>query len=1187
MPASNTDSGSRAVQKPKTKVKVKRAKPVPMGSSPSGDRPQGREQAMAKTVSHRQAPVDPNTGRTISTLRTPPAPRGAQQRGTSPSGDRPQGRASEMRAAPTVARVKKGKGPGGPLLAVVHLPKSYVSAITNSEVTPGGLDIAGNAVKDAAELAVTTPSSVAKIASTAATHPKKLPGMLAQPYKDLAHDPVGFVSEHPVSTALMLAPAARMPGRIIGKGARIAGKQTLERPAASLPGTAMKDPRTGSRDALVRAVQSRADKKDPTPTMTVKDVQRRVDEHFDQGKHLAGRAEKVAVREARKTVKDLPKEQRKQAAPHVVEHARETAREQAHTDADARFAQEFGATGRPSTGAAERDAARTVRVAAVSHVQAAKAAHVAAKAEHAQAFTRARIAVAKAAKSPTLKGLETRRRNAQAAVVAEQRAQHAARTAHSQKVATGRVAAAKGARSPRLDALEAHRVKVARNLAAAQRTHADAMAGFGVARGRAEVLSRNVAGAVGERKAQAATVPAGTPQYAGGSHGVKLAAGDMQGATGNVERLRSSLQRVDQAIKDERKRLRGMPSKQRRAVIRAAATRDAMPDRVRTARDAVRAIDRDIAAEQARIKGVPPEEHTALIRAIDTRAQTRTELAGARAAAEGARATHIAVKQAMRTAHVTDHAPEGRLFEHQADARLVAQRLNETETPISTGGKSPVRLVVHEPGSAKRPVGIARSRNTEPLVFTVRQVGDKYAVVPKVARDRMYPSGEPGAKLSHQSVGTSPSTMAKVMRRSRAAFTGAVLPFSLKWLGGQGAEAGLRSLVAGAGPFDWFRTGKVVKKMNALEPGSGDEWMMRITGGQFEMTAAARDFAAGKSLAEEFKGTALNQPAAAATAAGHVLPVRAVRAGFRGYSRAVIGSVNGAIEHNARRAMAGQAIKNSPLIENRMLGLMDGAITDAANGLRGTPGQITTARAADRMYGKYSKQSPEMRSLLMHWTPFLPWFINSAYFLAVHLPKDHPVQTALLADISMATEDWRKSHDLSLRQANHVPLWMMGGYPKPGGGYYNLGHYFPTGAAAQIASSTGGLVLPQMIGPIENLKGIDWKGKRLVDSHGNEFTQGQDALRALVTAGEGQIPGAKQAGALTGLTPRYVDKTDPAKIPGAKAVLKKMLPTAPIGGAAAPVSSGAPSGRVKIPGGVTGRVKVPGGVTGRVKIPGG
>jgi hypothetical protein len=1096
MPAQNPNANRSESVKPKpAKRVVGKVKPASSqrGTSPSGDRPQGRSQSMDRTPSHRAMPRDPNTDREQSTLRTPEAPRGAQQRGKSPSGDRPQGRAKEMRDAPTHARVKKRKGAGGPLLAVVHLPKAYVGAIAGAETNPTGLAIANNAVKDASELAVTTPSSVAKIASTAAHHPKKLPGMLAQPYIDLAKHPVETISEHPVSTALMLQPAVRVPGRVVGKVARATGKQTLERPPASLPGTALKEPRTGSRDAAVRAVQSRTDKKNPQPTMTAKDVQRRVDEHFDHEKKVVQQKEKAAVRAAHGTVKDLPKAQRKQATPHVVEHARETAREQAQAEAEARFAHEFGATGRPSTGAGERETARTARVTAIGRVQTAKTAHAAAVAEHDKAFTQARIAVARAAKSPKLKALETRRRNAQVAVVA------------------------------------------------AQRAHADSMAAFGEARGRAQILSHSVAGPAGERRAAARTVPVKGPvQFAGGGRGVTVAANKLQEATG----------------------------------------------RVTAAREAVRALDREIAAETQRIKGVPPAEHTALVRAIDTRAQTRAELAVARAEAEGARATHIAVKQAMRTAHLTDDAPEGRLFEHQADARLVARKLNETETPIATGGKSPVRLVVHEPGPG-RPVSVARSKNTEPLVFTVRKVGDKYAVLPKVARDRMYPSGEAGAKLSHQSVGSSPSTMAKVMRRSRGAFTAAVLPFSLKWLGGQAAEGGVRSLVAGAGPLDWVRTGKVVKKMNAHEPGSGDAYMTRLTGGQFEMTAAARDFATGKSLAEEFKGTALNQPAAAATMVGHAPPVRAIRAGFRGYSRVVIGAVNGAIEHNARRAMAGHAIKHSPLMEHRILGLMDAAITDAARGLRETPAQIETGRSIDKMYGKYSKQSPEMRSLLMHWTPFLPWFINSAYFLAVHMPKDHPVQTALLADINMATEDWRKTHDLSLRQANHVPLWMMGGYPKPGGGYYNLGHYFPTGAAAQIASSTGGLVLPQMIGPIENLKGIDWKGKRLQDSHGNEFTQTQAGIRALVTAGEGQIPGVRQAGALTGVTPRYVDRKAPEDVPGAGEVLKKMLPWAPIGGAKAAAGSGQVTGRVKVPGSVTGRVKVPGGATGRVKVPGG
>jgi hypothetical protein len=97
--------------------------------------------------------------------------------------------------------------------------------------------IAGNVPRDAAELVITTPSSLAKLATTAVHDPEKVPGMLAEPYKQLARDPGKFITEKPVSTLLMVAPAARVPTRAAGKAARLAGKQTLARPAKTLPGT--------------------------------------------------------------------------------------------------------------------------------------------------------------------------------------------------------------------------------------------------------------------------------------------------------------------------------------------------------------------------------------------------------------------------------------------------------------------------------------------------------------------------------------------------------------------------------------------------------------------------------------------------------------------------------------------------------------------------------------------------------------------------------------------------------------------------------------------------------------------------------------------------------------------------------------------------------------------------------------
>jgi hypothetical protein len=955
-----------------------------------------------------------------------------------------------------VVKVKTGHGPGH-LLASIQ-PGALVHAIANVDaggslpVFSGIAKVAGRGLKDAEEMAVTTPSSVAKLASDAVHHPERVPGELAKPYVQLAKHPIKTLSEHPLQTALMVAPAIRMPGRTLGKVARVAGKQTLERPPAALPGTALKVARTGSRDAVVRAFQSRADRKNPTPTATVKDVQERVDARFDANRHLAQRAEAVAVRATKRATKGQPKAVRREA----VAQAREHAREQALQDAEVRFAREFGANVRLSTGAAERELAQRQRATAVQRVTVARKAVQDANAQHGHATT----------------GLNKARDRA---------------------------------KRLRIATLERQRRDAQRDLAQALRVHASARDAQGVAKGRSEVLSRNVGGTAG-------------------GYGVRL----------------------------------------------AGEAADAAAQHVANARATIRALDDRIATEHKRLVDIQSPEHQVFFGAVRARGRARAELANARAGADIARTQHIQAKQGMTDAALVSPAGAGRLFTHRADAANVARKLNEQGHELKQGTSGPVRFQLHEPNASGAVVSAQRGGSAAaPLEFTVRQVGDKWVAVPKVASHRMYPSGGPDSPLSHASVGASKSTMAKVMRTSRQAFTGAVLPFSLKWLGGQGGEAGLRSVVAGAGPADWLRIGKIVKQMNADMPGSGDEFRAAITGGHFDLTGPARDFADGKkTLAEEFAGTSLRQPAAAATYLGHTLPARAIRKGFAEYSHVVFNVVNGAIEQNARRAMAGQAVKNLGLLDHHLIGLTDAAIKDAADKLQHTENQVAAVRALNRMYGKYQGFSPEMRSLLLHWTPFLPWYLNVATFLFKVLPVDHPVQTALLADINAAEEQWRKDHHLSLLQGNHVPDFLLGGYPNSKGGIQRLAHYTPFGVGSDVTGAAGALALPQFEGPILNALGVDWKGSPLTvgGSHGKPFSPTQKAIRAAVTALEEQVPGVAQAGAVSGVTPRYVDKDTPAYIKTPGEVLKGYLPTTASRGAASsgsaiqPLTGGGSSG---------------------------
>jgi hypothetical protein len=129
-------------------------------------------------------------------------------------------------------------------------------------------------------------------------------------------------------------------------------------------------------------------------------------------------------------------------------------------------------------------------------------------------------------------------------------------------------------------------------------------------------------------------------------------------------------------------------------------------------------------------------------------------------------------------------------------------------------------------------------------------------------------------------------------------------------------------------------------------------------------------------------------------------------------------------------------------------------------------------------------------------------------------------------------------------------------------------------------------MLPQFIGPLKNMGGVDWKWQPLTHGgkHGKPFNQGEKAVRALVTAAEEQIPGVSQAGKISGITPRLVDKDTNVKSP--KEVLKGYLPTTATSNGQPPATgSGGSSGRVKVPGVSGGRVKIPGATSGRVKIP--
>jgi hypothetical protein len=263
-----------------------------------------------------------------------------------------------------------------------------------------------------------------------------------------------------------------------------------------------------------------------------------------------------------------------------------------------------------------------------------------------------------------------------------------------------------------------------------------------------------------------------------------------------------------------------------------------------------------------------------------------------------------------------------------------------------------------------------------------------------------------------------------------------------------------------------------------------------------------------KTLADEFAGAGakVERVAQTATKAGALPVVREVRGAYNRMTKFMFDQVSGKVlEGIPQTAMLGAALKRSPLMERRVIGLSDKAIREAAEGLKNTEAQVALAREVRRAYGKYNAFSPGTRSLILHWSPFLAWSRNTVEFLTSVLPKDHPLAAALAADVSAATEEWRKQQRLS-RRADHVPSYLLGGYPA-GGGIVPVGRYLPAAPGGNIPEELTALLLPQFSDAYQAAQGRDWRGEPLHGTYGPKATGKEETAATVAALAEAMIPG--------------------------------------------------------------------------------
>lgn len=352
-----------------------------------------------------------------------------------------------------------------------------------------------------------------------------------------------------------------------------------------------------------------------------------------------------------------------------------------------------------------------------------------------------------------------------------------------------------------------------------------------------------------------------------------------------------------------------------------------------------------------------------------------------------------------------------------------------------------------------------------------------WALVPEAAAARMREHMNTASPLGE--------TAGKLAQVYGSQFRKVVLSTSPKWMVGNIAEAGLRSGVARSGPRSYAQGRRVLKALEEVDPKAARELSARaLSGGHYSLGSRATVH----RNAESFAGTRLEPLAQSLGKVWRTPGPKHVAQAWNAWTSLVMDSVNGRIEVATQTAMLGKALRDSPLLERRVLKLGNTAVREAAEGLRETSAQVRFAREVDAAYGKYSKWSPGMRGAISAYTPFIAWWLNSVRFVYSTLPKDHPVLTALLASANVASEEWRK--EIGQYYGSDLPDYLLGAIPTEGGGWRRVSELTPFSVATSPAGPAAkfpSLVLPQPAGVFAALEGKDWRGVELKTDSGRPY----------------------------------------------------------------------------------------------------
>jgi hypothetical protein len=350
----------------------------------------------------------------------------------------------------------------------------------------------------------------------------------------------------------------------------------------------------------------------------------------------------------------------------------------------------------------------------------------------------------------------------------------------------------------------------------------------------------------------------------------------------------------------------------------------------------------------------------------------------------------------------------------------------------------------------------------------------------------------------------------KIVERASQEFKGTVLPFSPKWFVGNVVDTiGLRAIASYGliNPYEYRLGYKIARDLARQDPKAAR--MLRSLGLGGTHIGSTMDLMKRRTSSEvDGAGHTLLKHTEAFFA--HPVPATFGTA-FRSLQRALF-SANRWFESQPQYAALGRHARDLMKEQTGSIRVSKAAYDDVLHGLKNTQAQEAFGRKVQTMFGRWGALSPGEKSTMIHYAPFYSWMRNSAKFVFVTLPRDHPVKVGMLAIATDMSDEERKAMGLDwFVTENRQPTWRQGLLPvgwSEGSteGGVRVQNFTSFGPYADPGVFLSNQALPWASGLLDTMGGVNWKNQPIKNPDGTDLDPVQRGALAFYLEAEAVIP---------------------------------------------------------------------------------